>query len=309
MASGGNQRDPRYRGKPAVDPKRKPFYPSAYTYGGSGPSGSRTTNTGYTQGARIGNNWGGYDLPDKIRQAMIDAQKATPANPAADQLQTPTSPYNPGGGGSGGGGRGGGGGGGMNAAKARALAATLFNMDVKPYDMMRQGIATERGQANAYNPNFAQISAPYQANAAAAEATRRAQVAQALQQTTQLGQQLAGQNAGAMATAFGDITRGGGDVSQYMQQANQMGAGVTGNLANQAQFQGQLNASGANGLADYMRSSDLVNQGAAANLANNRGTLLNQLSQQEAAIALQQAQAQQANNQAKQEFLLKYGAA
>mgnify|MGYP003694221709 CR=1 FL=1 len=38
-----------------------------------------------------------------------------------------------------------------------------------------------------------------------------------------------------------------------------------------------------------------------------RGTLMNQLAQQEAQIGLQQAQAQQQNDVARREFMLKYG--
>ena len=240
-------------------------------------------------------------------QQLSDALSRLPA-PAGGDSANPY--YTSSSGGSSGGrrsGGGGGGGGGVNKAKIRAQADQLFKLNTQPYDQMRAGLMGEGIQANAYNPNFGAMASQYTTAAQNAEKARQAEVQQMMAQTNKLGGQLANQNATAMAGAFGDIQRSGGSVDPYMQRAMTLGSGVTGNLANQQSYANQLNQSAAGGLADALRTSGLITQGAQANLANNRGTLINQLTQQTAAVGAQQAQAQQSLDQAKLEFLLKYG--
>jgi hypothetical protein len=187
------------------------------------------------------------------------------------------------------------------------MADELFKFNAGPYDLMRQNVGNQRNQANAYNPNFAAMEADFNKRQRGFDAERAKAVEARLSALAGFGAQLAGTHAGAMQGALRDLASQGVNVNQYVDQANQIAGERTANLANQGGYMGQLNASAANQAADYQRGAGLIRQGGEATLANNRGSLLNQLAQQEAQIGLQQAQAQQANDQARREFMLKYG--
>lgn len=206
-----------------------------------------------------------------------------------------------------GGGGGGGGGGGPSPEQVRAWAGELFNVDSRPYYMRQQAINNQIAQANAYNPDFAGMQRQYEGRLQANETDRAAQVKQRLQALAGLGQQLAGQQGQVFQGAMRDLTAQGINPNAYASQASQMAAERTAGLSNQAQYMGQLDALAAQGLNDYRNAGGLVTQGAQANLANNRGLLLNQLAQQTAQVQADSAREQQAMNQARREFLIKYG--
>ena len=211
------------------------------------------------------------------------------------------------GGNNGGGGRGGGGGGGPSPEQVRAWAGELFNVDSRPYYMRQQAINNQIAQANAYNPDFAGMQKQYDQRLQANETDRAAQVKQRLQALADLGQRLAGQQGQVFQGAMADLTAQGINPNAYVNQASQMAAERTAGLSNQGQYMGQLDALAAQGLNDYRNAGGLVTQGAQANLANNRGVLLNQLAQQTAQVQADSAREQQAMNQARREFLIKYG--
>jgi hypothetical protein len=223
-----------------------------------------------------------------------------------------SAPFGPSGGNNGGGGRGhGGGGGGAPAGptpeQVRQWASELYTFNAAPYDQMRANVEGQRQQALGYNPDFAGMQAGYDQRLNANEADRANMVKQRLQNLVTMGSQLAGQQGQALSGAVRDLTAQGINPSTYVDQANRMGAERTGALANQTQYQGQLDVNAAQQLADFRNAGNLVRQGGETSLANNRGTLLNTLQQNASNIGLQQAQAQQANDQARREFLIKYG--
>ena len=238
--------------------------------------------------------------PEQARASLAEFLGATGGPPAPGPVPRL--------GGAGSGGGGGGGGGGMSLAEVQALADQAYAFDPAPYDQMRAAIGTQREQANAYNPDFAAMADEYARRAQGAEAMRAQAVQQRLGDIGSLGQQLAGQQAGALSAASGDLTRAGANLTPFMNQANAIAGDRVGTLGNQGQYLGQLNALSANTLADQLRTSGLVTQGAQATLANNRGSLLNQLGANEADIARQQAEAQAAMNQNRAQFLAQYGA-
>ena len=274
--------------------------------------GSNTKGPAQTTG---GLNWNystakGYKVPT-VTPTNPYTQKVTDItafiNAAANQ-GVPTAGMGTMLGGKGGGG--GGGGGGVNPAQVRQAADETFAFNEAPYWQMQAAVDQQRGQANAYNPDFDAMAQQYQQRAGQIDQDRQAAIAQRLAGVGALGSQLAGQQGTAMAGALRDLGAqgaGGVPMDRYVQQANQMGAERAGALTNQGAYMTALNAAGANNQADFLNSSNLITQGGQANLANNRGTLLNQLAQQQAQISLQGAQARQANDQAKREFLLKYG--
>jgi len=213
------------------------------------------------------------------------------------------------GGTNGGGGRGGGGGGGGGPSpeQVRAWADELYGFNAQPYGQMRSDVEAQKAQAMGYNPDFAGMQAGYDQRLAKAEQDRSAQVSQRLQELVGVGQQLAGQQGTALQGALRDLSAQGVNPSGYIDQANRMGAERTQGLSNQAGYMGQLNAAGANSAADYARSGGLIRQGGEATLANNRGQMMNTLQQSLSQIGLQEAQARQANDQARREFLIRYG--
>lgn len=204
-------------------------------------------------------------------------------------------------------GRGGGRAAGPTPEQVKAAANEVFNFNAGPYDLMRQQVGNQRGQVQGYNPNFAQTGQDFTNRMQKIDQERAANVQRRLQEMATFGQTLAAQQGTAMQGALRDLTAQGINVQPYINQANQLGADRTGALANQQNYMGQLDLANANAVSDYSRASGLITQGAEANLANNRGAVLNQLAQQEAQIGLQQAQAQQQNEQARREFMLKYG--
>jgi len=210
-------------------------------------------------------------------------------------------------GGDGGAGGGGGGGGGANPGKIRAVADELFKLDESPYWMMQAGLNNQRQQAAAYNPDFAGMESTFNTGLQGREQARAADVAQRLQALAGFGGQLASAQGNAMQGALGDLAAQGVDPSQYISQANQIAGERTAGLANQGQYMGQLNASAANAAAGYGNAAGLIRQGGEATLANNRGVLNNQLDQQAAQIQMQAAKDRLANNQARREFMLRYG--
>jgi len=211
------------------------------------------------------------------------------------------------GGGGGGRGGGGGGGGGPDPAQIRALAGELYNFNAAPYDLMRQQVTNQRTQAEGYNPDFAGMQNTYNQGLANIDQMRAASVAARLNDLVGFGRQLGEQATGQMRGALRDLSAQGVAPNQYMDQATAQVGDRTAMLANQGQYMGQLNASAANQMAQDQSLGGLIRQVGEANLANNRGTLMNQLAQQDAQIGLQQAQAQQQNEQARREFMLKYG--
>jgi hypothetical protein len=236
---------------------------------------------------------------------LIQSQVQAPGAPVS-------APFGPSGGNNGGGGRGGGGGGGGAPAgptpeQVRQWASELYSFNAAPYDQMRANVEGQRQQALGYNPDFAGMQAGYEQRLNANEADRANMVKQRLQNLVNMGGQLAAQQGTALSGAVRDLTAQGINPSTYVDQANRMGAERTGALANQTQYQGQLDVNAAQQLADFRNAGNLVRQGGEASLANNRGTLLNTLQQNASNIGLQQAQAQQANDQARREFLIKYG--
>jgi hypothetical protein len=200
-----------------------------------------------------------------------------------------------GGGNSGGGGRGygGGGGGGINKAAVKAQAESLFKYDPS----ILGGV---RDQANAYNPDIAGMTTQAQQAMRGFNDQRAQQAAAIMQQMAGLSGQVVQNNSAAMQTALRDLAGRGINVDPYLQSATQGQNLATQSLANQTGFMGQLNMLGNQNLQDQLGGAELVGQGAQGNLAGNRQLLLNQIAQQE-------AQQKQQLNQAKTEFLLKYG--
>jgi hypothetical protein len=211
------------------------------------------------------------------------------------------------GGGSGSSGGGGGRAAGPNPAQVQAIANQAYAFNAQPYDLMRQQVGNQRTQAQGYNPDFAGMQNTYNQGLQGIDQARAQAVTQRLQELVGFGQQLGQQQTSQMRGALGDLAAQGAAPGRYLDQASQMAGDRTAMLANQGQYLGQLNASAANQMAQDQSLGGLIRQGGEANLANNRGTLMNQLAQQEAQIGLHQAQAQQQNDQARREFLLKYG--
>lgn len=261
-----------------------------------------------TKGGGIAAYQTGTPLAGNTNQTLLNAFLASLPQPG----QTPGENANlggvGGGRGGGGGGRGGGGGAaGPTPAQIRAAADQTFQFNAAPYDLMRQQVGNQRTQAQGYNPDFAGMQNTYNQGLQNIDQARAQAVAQRLQQLVGFGQQLAGTQTGAMQGALRDLSAQGVAPGRYLDQSNQIAGDRTAMLANQGQYMGQLNASAANQLAGDQAAGGLIRQGGEATLANNRGTLMNSLAQQDAQIGLQQAQAQQANDQARREFMLKYG--
>lgn len=225
----------------------------------------------------------------------------------ATQNAANTAPFGPSGGRNNGGGGGGGGSAGPNLAQVRGLADTLFTVNRAPYLQQIDAINRQREAANAYNPDFGAMQAQYNAANAQAEQQRQQALQQSQARLTGVGQTLAGQSTGAMQAGLRDLSAQGVNVNPYLQQVSSAVADRTGMLSNQAQYLGQLDQAALERNAGYQQMGNQLTLGAQGQLANNRGTLLNQLGQNQSQIELQAAQAQAAQDQAKQAFLLKYG--
>jgi hypothetical protein len=206
-----------------------------------------------------------------------------------------------------GGGGGGGGGSPLSAAKANQYANELYSFNPASYNQMHADVANQRNQANAYNPDFGAMQQEYLQRNAAIDQQRNADIQQRMAGVGQLGNQLATQQGTALSGALRDLGNQGAPMQGLVDRTNQLGLNQAAALTNQGAFMGSLNAAGANQSADAARASGLISQGGQATLANNRGQLMNQLASQDTQIGLQQAQAQQAMEQQRREFLLKYG--
>jgi len=183
----------------------------------------------------------------------------------------------------------------------------LYSFNAAPYDQQRANVQGQIGQAQGYNPDFAGMQSAYDQRLMATEADRGNVVKQRLQSLVDMGGQLAGQQGQAISGAVRDLSAQGINTQPYMQQANQIGGERTQALANQTGYQGAMDVNAAQQTADFRNAGNLTRLGGEASLANNRGTLLNTLQQNMTNIGLQQSQAQQANDQARREFLIKYG--
>lgn len=200
-----------------------------------------------------------------------------------------------------------GGGGGPNPASVRAAADATFKLDESPYWMMQAAINNRVAQANAYSPDFAAMEAEYRRRLQGIDASRAQAVTDRLGQIQTFGRGLNDQANASMAGGLRDLQAQGVNVDNYMRQATQMGNERNTALGNTGSYLGMLNASAANQLADYLGGAGMIRQGAEAGLANSRGALLNQLAGETANVQLQAAQGRLANDQAKREFLLRYG--
>jgi hypothetical protein len=173
-----------------------------------------------------------------------------------------------------------------------------------------------------YNPDFAGIQREYAGRMDTVENDRQASIKAAIDNHLGIAQQVANTYSGAMQGALRDLTAQGANVQPYLADASQRGATLVGQLGANTGYLNALNALGAQGTADTQRGLGLAVGGSAADLAANKGQALNQIglqrtqaeqalgtqrSQALSQLAIQQAQAQQALDQAKREFLLKYG--
>ena len=243
-------------------------------------------------------------------QQYKDLYGVEPAQTPGENLNPTGLGFGGGGGGGGRGGRGGGGGGSaIDQARVRQIADTAFTVNQAPYWQQVAAIQQQRDAANAYNPNMQGITDAFNTQNAALDQQRAAAQQQRMAAIQAMQQQLQGTQATAMQGALRDLQAQGADVSGYLNAGNQMASARTGQLSNYGAYEQMLAAAAAERMAGAGSAANLMRTGAEANLANNRGTLLNALGQQEFGVRNQLAQAQIAQDQARQEFLLKYGMA
>lgn len=234
--------------------------------------------------------------------AQKAAAAATPTTPGGP------GPGGPGGGGSGGrGGRGGGGRAGPSAAQVRAAADQTFGFNRAPWLQMYDLNNQQVNAVNKYNPDFAAMDRDFAKQNAAIGAQETNDVHARMAELSGLGRQISGDQASALQGALRDLGAQGANAQGYVQQALAQNAAPLQGLGNQGTYLAQQAANQQASSADYARGNALLTTGAKANLANNRNTQLAQLATSRAATQQQQAQAEQANDQAKREFLLKYG--
>lgn len=308
--------------------------------GGSGGAGSFTGGGG-TQ-YNLGASASGANVPyqDAAGNTFISGPSARQWEQyeARQAGGMPTSPsptsdlYGFAGGNSGGGGRAGGGGGG-GPMVTQADADSLFAFNADPYAKWRAGIEeqyrfnpapyeAQTAQANAYNPDFAAMEAEAVGRVNAGEQARQAEVQRRLEMIQSMTNQVGQGYATNMQGALRDLAGQGIDTGQYVNQASAAGANLAAGGANQLGLGGNLDRIAMQNQGDTIRGMGLVRQGGEANLANNRSTLLNQIAAQRAAgetamaqqragalgqVGVAEAQAQMSLEQAKREFMLKYG--
>lgn len=291
-----------------MPPASRKGYVATNPYRGA-PGGGRPPSVAAKSKAAPGSFLHAIFNPVNQFMGKIDWNAQNRAQQGPQPPQTPGENINPTGSGSGGRGGGGGGGGraGPNAAQVKNIANQLFAFNRAPWLQQYALNDTQGKQLAAYNPDFAGMGRQYQQLATQAGNEYQSDVAARVHQLAQLRQQLGATQTAQMQGTMRDLSAQGFDPSQFAGQANAANAGLTQELGNQGAYMSALGGAQAGSTADALRLSGLMTQGGQATLANNRLVQQNQLAAQRAQLAMQQAQAEQANNQAKTEFMLKYG--
>lgn len=191
-------------------------------------------------------------------------------------------------------------------AKLSASADKLYEFNRAPWLEQYALNNEQRDQVNAYNPDFDKINQQYAGLSNQANQAYQGDVAARVQQLAGLQRTLGSQQGQQMQGVLRDLGNQGfgQSVNPYVQNAMAGNAGITQNIANQGNFNAAMGETAAASNRDALRLGGLVTAGGKASLANNKLASQNQLATLRQQIMAQQAAAEQANSQAKQQFLI-----